>query len=327
MPHRYAVVMQDFFSYLIQSYPNKNKSEKTRRKTLQQFLPSSKTSRNSFHRQFSGIESYLRRFTPESHPYRSETNGTAERVVRRVKEGTSSDLVQSGFFDGWWSEAMRCFCHLSNIQDSLADGPTPYVKRFNAPFGGPTWALWSRHAVQTHLAERQMSSSPVRQKKLTGIFMGCALHTRGGWTGDLRIADLDELEESVERHVRRKRVQVRILRSTHRHLAETTHVPMCRRIDQTGGTRRTSSPPPSKSSRRSGCGGETPTLNKDATNLSTIWEETPSHKIDVLRDVRRPNAKVQRRRTISGAYQAISVTVITLHFTVGCACPVHSEVN
>ena len=36
-----------------------------------------------------------------STPHRSETNGTAERAVRRVKEGTSAVLLQSGLDETW----------------------------------------------------------------------------------------------------------------------------------------------------------------------------------------------------------------------------------
>ena len=37
-----------------------------------------------------------------STPHRSETNGIAERSVRRVKEGTSAVLLQSGLNESWW---------------------------------------------------------------------------------------------------------------------------------------------------------------------------------------------------------------------------------
>ena len=37
-----------------------------------------------------------------STPHRSETNGIAERAVRRVKEGTSAVLLQSGLDENWW---------------------------------------------------------------------------------------------------------------------------------------------------------------------------------------------------------------------------------
>ena len=37
-------------------------------------------------------------------PHRSETDGIAERAVRRVKEGTSAVLLQSGLNESWWAE-------------------------------------------------------------------------------------------------------------------------------------------------------------------------------------------------------------------------------
>ena len=37
-----------------------------------------------------------------STPHRSETNGIAERAVRKVKEGTSAVLLQSGLDENWW---------------------------------------------------------------------------------------------------------------------------------------------------------------------------------------------------------------------------------
>ena len=42
-----------------------------------------------------------------STPHRSETNGIAERTVRRVKEGTSAVLLQSGLDENWWADSME----------------------------------------------------------------------------------------------------------------------------------------------------------------------------------------------------------------------------
>ena len=72
-----------------------------------------------------------------STPHRSETNGIAERAVRRVKEGTSAVLLQSGLGNEWWAEFMECCCHLRNVQDLLSDRKTPCERRFGIPFNGP----------------------------------------------------------------------------------------------------------------------------------------------------------------------------------------------
>ena len=42
-----------------------------------------------------------------STPHRSETNGVAERAVRRVKEGASAVLLQSGLNESWWADSME----------------------------------------------------------------------------------------------------------------------------------------------------------------------------------------------------------------------------
>ena len=72
-----------------------------------------------------------------STPHRSQTNGIAERAVRRVKEGTSAVLLQSGQDEKWWADSMECYAYLRNVTDLLSDGKTPYERRFGQPFNGP----------------------------------------------------------------------------------------------------------------------------------------------------------------------------------------------
>ena len=43
-----------------------------------------------------------------SFPHRSETNGIAERAVRRVKEGTPAILLQGFLDEDWWDHSMEC---------------------------------------------------------------------------------------------------------------------------------------------------------------------------------------------------------------------------
>ena len=85
-----------------------------------------------------------------STPHRSESNGIAERAVRRIKEGTSAVLLQSGLDENWWADSIECYCYLRNIQDLLSDGKRPFGRRFGIPFNGPVipfGAMVEYHAI------------------------------------------------------------------------------------------------------------------------------------------------------------------------------------
>ena len=56
-----------------------------------------------------------------NHERSTETNGIAERSARRVKENTSSALIQSGVQEGWWAEAMERYCFLRKVKDLSAE--------------------------------------------------------------------------------------------------------------------------------------------------------------------------------------------------------------
>ena len=51
-----------------------------------------------------------------STPHKSETNGIVDRKVRRIKEGTSAVLLQSGPDNEWWEDSMECYWYLRNTQ-------------------------------------------------------------------------------------------------------------------------------------------------------------------------------------------------------------------
>ena len=94
--HRYAIVVQDLATQWIQSCPCKTKiSQRSLQKILE---PGSKPkviyTDNSL--EFGKACEDLSWNHCTSTPHRSETNGIAERALRRVKEGTSSVLLQSG---------------------------------------------------------------------------------------------------------------------------------------------------------------------------------------------------------------------------------------
>ena len=109
-----------------------------------------------------------------STPHRSETNDIAERAVRRVKEGTSAVLLQSGLNESWWADSMECYTYLRNVTDLLSDGKTPYERRFGQPFKGPIIPLVEDHPI----AAKDQSRIPQFGKKvLLGLFLGYALYS------------------------------------------------------------------------------------------------------------------------------------------------------
>ena len=111
-----------------------------------------------------------------STPHRSETIGIAERVVRRVEEGTSAVWLQPGLNENWWADSMECHTYLRNIQDLLSDGKTPYERRFGKPFKGPIVPFGS--LVKYHPISAKDQSTDT-------------LCTRGEFG---RVADFEELE-------------------------------------------------------------------------------------------------------------------------------------
>ena len=95
--HRYAVVVQDLVTQWIQSYPCKTKTSQDGKEFTK--APRVVTKATScLYGERIGIWKIFRRSSwnhRTSTPHRSETNGIAERAVRRVKEGTSAVLLQS----------------------------------------------------------------------------------------------------------------------------------------------------------------------------------------------------------------------------------------
>ena len=108
--HRCAVVVHDLATQWIQTYPCKNKISQETQRSLQKFLEPVRNPKvihtdNSL--EFGKACEDLSWNHCTSTPHRSETNGTAERAVRRVKEGTSAVLLQSGLNESWWADSME----------------------------------------------------------------------------------------------------------------------------------------------------------------------------------------------------------------------------
>ena len=84
---------------------------------------------------------------------------------------------------------MECYCYLRSVQDLLAEGKTPFERRFGEPFNG---AMVEYHPISTRDQSRLHQSG---KKVLPGIFVGCELIVVRIWKGDILIADLEDLEK------------------------------------------------------------------------------------------------------------------------------------
>ena len=131
----------------IQAYPCKNKTSQETQRSLQKFLEPERKPKviytdNSL--DFGKACEHLSWNHCTSTPHRSETNGIAERAVRRVKEGTSAVLLQSGLNESWWADAMEWYTYLRKIQDLLSDGKTGQQCSVYAAKYTTIGLIWSR---------------------------------------------------------------------------------------------------------------------------------------------------------------------------------------
>ena len=101
------------------------------------------------------------------------------RAVRRVKEGTSAVLLQSGLNENLWADSMECYTYLRNVTDLLSDGKTPYERRFGQPFKGPIIPFGSLVEYHPFTAKDHSRIHQFGKKVLPGLFLGNALYAGG----------------------------------------------------------------------------------------------------------------------------------------------------
>ena len=179
--HRFAIVVQDLATQWIQAYPCKLKLHRKLKEAC-----------NSSWSPTGSLKSFTRTIPWEfgkackdlswnhctSTPHRSETNGIAEKAVRRVKDGTSAVLLQSGLDANWWADSMESCCHLRNVTDLLSVGKTPYERRFGKPKKGPIIPFGSLVEYYPISAKDQSRFHQFGKKVLPGLLLGYALCTR-----------------------------------------------------------------------------------------------------------------------------------------------------
>ena len=180
------VVVQDLATQWIQSYPCKTKTSQETQRTLQKFLEPDRKPKvidtdNSLEFGKSCDDPSWNHCT--STPHRSETNGIGEGAVRRVKEGTSAVLLQSGLDENWWAYSVECYTYLRNIQDLLSHGKTPYERRFGQPFKEPIIPFGSLVEYYPISAKDQSRIHQFGEKVLLGLFLGYALYAEENLEG------------------------------------------------------------------------------------------------------------------------------------------------
>ena len=202
--HRHAVVVQDLATQWIQSYPCKTKTSQETQRSLQKFLEPERKPKviytdNSL--EFGKACEDLSWNYCTSTPHRSETNGIAERAVRRVKEATSAVLLQPGLNESWWADSMECFTCLRNVTDLLSDGKTPHERRFGQPFKGPINPFGSLvEYLSPYNCEGSVKNPSIWKEGLTRGEFG---------RGDVLIADLEELETMDASEIYSKRLNAK----------------------------------------------------------------------------------------------------------------------
>ena len=205
-------MVQDLATQWTQSCPCKTKTSQETQRSLQKFLEPERNPKvihtDNFLEFVKACEDLSWNHCTST-PHRSETNGIAERAVRRVKEGTSAVLLQSGLNENWSADSMECYTCLRNVTDLLSDGTTTCERRFGQPCKGPIIPFGSLVEYHPFTAKDQSRIHQFGKKVFPGLFLGHALYAGEIWKGDVLIADLEEFESMDASEIHSKRLNAK----------------------------------------------------------------------------------------------------------------------
>ena len=200
---RYALIIQDEYTRWIQAFATKTRSYPEVMQAFRRFMPMDQQPKHVYLDNAPELIKAMEELTwtfDTGTPHRPETNGAAERAVRRVKEGTSATLLQSGLPEDWWQEAMDCYCFLRCVHDQLNAGSdsssTAFELRFGHQFKGPIIPFGAQIEYKPSQQSDIFRLHQFGKKMLPGIFMGYVQHAGGGWTGDLLVSDWEQIENA-----------------------------------------------------------------------------------------------------------------------------------
>jgi len=110
-------------------YPIATKSYEDTRNALQHFAGTASPVKSLYADNAPELRKAAKKFgwgCPSATPGQPQTNGLAERMVRRVKEGVRANIPQSGLCRTWWSYACAHRCFARTIK--VVDGDSRYVQ-------------------------------------------------------------------------------------------------------------------------------------------------------------------------------------------------------
>ena len=200
--HQFAPVVQTPFSGC---YPRETKTSQGTEKSLRKFLEPSQKPKDIYtdnSLEFGKSCEELSWIIEHPLLFYQKTNGIAERATRQVKEGTSAVLLQSGLDEKWWSDSMKCYYYLQNVQNLLTDGKSQYERRSGESFKGPIKLLDALVGYLRKLRERQSTNSTIWIEIITRNFIGYGF-IRGWkiWEEDILITDVEELKNLASSHI------------------------------------------------------------------------------------------------------------------------------
>jgi len=190
----FAVVVFDRATDWTEVYPKATKSYEDTREALQHFAGTASRVKSLYADNAPELRKAAKKLGwgfPSATPGQPQTNGLAERMVRRVKEGGRANLLQSGLAPTWWPYACAHHCFARNVK--LAEGDSAYNKRHG---GGHCKALQMPFGLcidYLPVAAPQDKAPTFEAKTRVGLVVGFHVQPGGKWSGDYLVVDFEAL--------------------------------------------------------------------------------------------------------------------------------------
>ena len=215
--HLYAVVIQDLATQWIQSFPCKTKTSHETEKSLRKFFEPSQKPKviytdNSLEFGKSCEDLSWNHCSFNTPSIRDEWHSWKRRKTSERRYFSS----QSGLDERWWAESMEWYCHLRNVQDLVADGKTPYERRFGESFKGPIIPFGAMVEYRPIPPRDKARVHQLGKKVLPGIFFWLRVSRGRIWKGDILKAVLEDLEKLDASEIYPRRINAKAVLITKR---------------------------------------------------------------------------------------------------------------